>query len=122
MEEKSSSGYFTAFDGNTGGEPGLLFGQRQANAAGGGAAGTQKTRSGPANKLKATQRAVRPKRTRQLPNTGADTQFEQKSFSGEGPDQSEELLNRPPVGSLMRTKRLIMAALRVWELKQGIRE
>ncbi len=111
-----------AFDGNTGGEPDLLFGQRQANGAGGGAAGTQKTRSGPANKSKATQRTVRPKRPRQPPKSGADPQFEQKSFSNEEPGESEELLNRPPVGSLMRTKRLIMAALRVWELKQGIRE
>ena len=28
----------------------------------------------------------------------------------------------PGIGTLARTKRLILAALRVWELKQGIRE
>ncbi len=30
--------------------------------------------------------------------------------------------NRPAVGTLTRTKSLLLAALRVWELKQGIRE
>lgn len=29
---------------------------------------------------------------------------------------------RPAAGTLMRTKSLLLAALRVWELKQGIRE
>ena len=29
---------------------------------------------------------------------------------------------RPAVGTLMRTRNLILAALRVWELKQGIRK
>ncbi len=28
----------------------------------------------------------------------------------------------PAVGTMARTKRLILAALRVWELKRGIRE
>lgn len=28
----------------------------------------------------------------------------------------------PGIGTLTRTKRLILAALRVWELKQGIRD
>ncbi len=28
----------------------------------------------------------------------------------------------PAVGSIVRTKNLILAALRVWEIKQGIRE
>lgn len=28
----------------------------------------------------------------------------------------------PGIGTLARTKRLIMAALRVWELKRGIRD
>jgi hypothetical protein len=28
----------------------------------------------------------------------------------------------PGIGTMARTKRLILAALRVWELKQGIRE
>jgi hypothetical protein len=29
---------------------------------------------------------------------------------------------RPAVGTLMQTRNLILAALRVWELKQGIRD
>jgi hypothetical protein len=29
---------------------------------------------------------------------------------------------RPAVGTLSRTKSLLLAALRVWELKQGIRD
>lgn len=29
---------------------------------------------------------------------------------------------RPAVGTLTRTKSLLLAALRVWELKQGIRD
>ncbi len=35
--------------------------------------------------------------------------------------RTEEPAPRPQAGSLERTKRLLMAALRVWELKQGIR-
>jgi hypothetical protein len=35
-------------------------------------------------------------------------------------EEKEERL--PRVGSLARTKRLLMAALRVWELKNGIRD
>ncbi len=31
-------------------------------------------------------------------------------------------LGTPPYDSLMRTRRLLMAALRVWELRQGIHE
>jgi len=34
------------------------------------------------------------------------------------PDEPE----LPGIGTMARTKRLILAALRVWELKQGIRE
>jgi hypothetical protein len=30
-------------------------------------------------------------------------------------------LRRPAIGTLTRTRNLILAALRVWELKQGIR-
>jgi hypothetical protein len=33
----------------------------------------------------------------------------------------EERIPPPPTGQLERTKRLLMAALRVWELKRGIR-
>ena len=30
------------------------------------------------------------------------------------------MIERPALGSLLRTKRLLLAALRVWELKNGI--
>lgn len=36
--------------------------------------------------------------------------------------KKDEELNRPAVGTLTRTKSLLLAALRVWELKQGIRD
>ncbi len=35
-------------------------------------------------------------------------------------DEEEEI--RPAVGTLSRTKSLLLAALRVWELKNGIRD
>jgi hypothetical protein len=34
----------------------------------------------------------------------------------------EEDLQLPGIGTMARTKRLILAALRVWELKRGIRD
>ena len=37
-------------------------------------------------------------------------------------DTVEEDLQVPGIGTLARTKRLILAALRVWELKRGIRD
>jgi hypothetical protein len=38
------------------------------------------------------------------------------------PEIPDDDLNLPAAGTLARTKRLILAALRVWELKHGIRE
>lgn len=38
------------------------------------------------------------------------------------PTNGREEPSRGAVGTLMRTKRLLLAALRVWELKQGIRD
>lgn len=35
---------------------------------------------------------------------------------------AEDEVTRPAVGTLSRTKSLLLAALRVWELKQGIRD
>ncbi len=65
--------------------------------------------------LKVSQAAVRrlpkrkkPKKTKRTPKASAKT-------AGEEP-------NRAAVGTLTRTKSLLLAALRVWELKQGIRE
>lgn len=37
-------------------------------------------------------------------------------------DDEMEEPTRPAVGTLSRTKSLLLAALRVWELKQGIRD
>jgi hypothetical protein len=37
-------------------------------------------------------------------------------------DAMEEDLQLPGIGTMARTKRLILAALRVWELKRGIRD
>lgn len=108
-----------AFDGDTGGEPGICFGQRQADSLGPVDPAEQNAKSGPANKGKTTQR-VRPKQGRSRPKSAAKT--EQK-YTIPPPEESEESFSpMPPAGSLARTKRLIMAALRVWELKQGIRE
>ena len=39
-----------------------------------------------------------------------------------GPPAKEEEPVAPPVGRLERTRRLIMAALRVWELKRKIHD
>jgi hypothetical protein len=120
MAKKSPSGYFMAFDGDTGGEPGISFGRRQADGAEQLDAPGQKAKSGPANKSKATQRAIRPKQARSRPKPAAKTEQE---IPNAPHDENEELfVQSPPAGTLARTKRLIMAALRVWELKQGIRE
>lgn len=49
-----------------------------------------------------------PKKSKRRPKTAA------KKKDGE--------VTRPAVGTLTRTKSLLLAALRVWELKQGIGE
>jgi hypothetical protein len=41
---------------------------------------------------------------------------------GSAHPQTGEELGLPPYDSLMRTRRLLMAALRVWELRHGIHE
>jgi hypothetical protein len=120
MAVKSVSGYFMAFDGDRGGEPRICLERRQAGAAEQGEDGGRKTRSVPANKGKTLNRAARPKQVRRKLKSAAETQ---SKYPVAPPDEIEESLSRmPPAGSLARTKRLIMAALRVWELKQGIRE
>jgi hypothetical protein len=37
-------------------------------------------------------------------------------------DEDEDEIVRPGVGTLSRTKKLLLAALKVWELKNGIRD
>jgi len=121
MTKKSPSGYFMAFDGDTGGEPGICLGRRQADSVERVDAAGQEAKSGPANKAKAGQRAVRPKQVRAPRSKSAAKIAPQESLPSH--DEGEESFAQiPPAGTLARTKRLIMAALRVWELKQGIRE
>jgi len=120
MAVESPSGYFMAFDGNTGGEPNICFGRSQADAPEQPDAAREKTKPGPTSKGKASQRAVRPRQIRRSPKSAAKIEDEESNPLPEESDQS--VAQRPPAGSLARTKRLIMAALRVWELKQGIRD
>ena len=55
---------------------------------------------------------------RRLPKKKATTKTKKtKAIKATGDDAP-----RPAVGTLTRTKSLLLAALRVWELKQGIRE
>ena len=109
-----------AFDGDTGGEPGICFGRGGANPAEQVNAAGQKAKSSPANKAKAARRAVRPKQSRSRPKSAVKTEPENTGSVDDELEQS--YAQSPPAGTLARTKRLIMAALRVWELKQGIRE
>lgn len=48
------------------------------------------------------------------------TRLKQKGHANSESDR-EERVPPSPAGQLERTKRLLMAALRVWELKRGIR-
>ena len=109
-----------AFDGDRGGEQRMCVERRQANPAEPAEDARQKTGSVPANKGKTTHRAVRPKQLRKTPKSAAET--ESKYPVAPPAEDEESVSHMPPAGSLARTKRLIMAALRVWELKQGIRE
>ena len=45
----------------------------------------------------------------------------QKAYGSKIVSRTEEHAPEPRAGSLERTKRLLLAALRVWELKRGIR-
>ncbi|MGI8431530.1 MAG: hypothetical protein ACR2MW_04460 [Chthoniobacterales bacterium] len=45
-----------------------------------------------------------------------------KTKKNKAPKATGDDAPRPAVGTLTRTKSLLLAALRVWELKQGIRE
>ena len=120
MAEKSGLGYFMAFDGSPEGEGSICLGPHHADAPEQADAAGRKTKSRPANKGKPTQRAVRPKQVRRSPKSPAKT--EQKFSILPHEESKESFAHSAPAGTLARTKRLIMAALRVWELKQGIRE
>ena len=79
----------------------------------------QATRSGAPNGRGTLQRATRPKQTRRFPKSAA--RLKQENHPGTTNDGLEPA-PRGAVGSLARTKRLILAAVRVWELKRAIRE
>lgn len=56
------------------------------------------------------------------PTGKSDLRLEQSSPSANGLDREpEEHETRPSAGSLARTKKLLLAALRVWELKNDRR-
>ncbi len=55
---------------------------------------------------------------RRLPKKKATTKTKKTKATKATDDDAP----RPAVGTLTRTKSLLLAALRVWELKQGIRE
>lgn len=68
----------------------------------------------PSGHLKKSEAAIRPRpknRTSQKPKRRPKT----------APGEENEVV-RPAVGTLSRTKTLLLAALKVWELKNGIRE
>lgn len=50
------------------------------------------------------------------------TQRKTKRTTKKVAKKKDDETNRPAVGTLTRTKSLLLAALRVWELKQGIRD
>ena len=68
----------------------------------------------PSGHLKKSEAAIRPRpknRTPQKPRRRAKT----------APGDENEVV-RPAVGTLSRTKSLLLAALKVWELKNGIHD
>ena len=55
-----------------------------------------------------------------LPKTPHRTSEDTKNFETPDETSAPERLSR--IGTIARTRRLLMAALRVWELKNGIRD
>ena len=68
------------------------------------------------NNTNFSELTVRAPRTSRLSRNGAKRRRRVKVPLSSGADP-----RRPGVGTLTRTRNLILAALRVWELKQGIR-
>ena len=68
----------------------------------------------PSGHLKKSEAAVRPRPKNRTPQ-------KPKRATKAAPKDDDEVV-RPAVGTLSRTKSLLLAALRVWELKNGIRE
>ena len=67
----------------------------------------------PSGHLKNSEAAIRPRPKNRTPQKA-------KRRPKTAPGDENEV--RPAVGTLSRTKSLLLAALRVWELKNGIRE
>ncbi len=59
---------------------------------------------------------------RRLPKKKTQRKPKRSPKTATGKATAENETSRPAVGTLTRTKSLLLAALRVWELKQGIRE
>jgi hypothetical protein len=69
----------------------------------------------PSGHLKTSEAAVRPR-----PKNKARRKPKPRVKKTAAVDDDD--FTRPAVGTLSRTKSLLLAALRVWELKNGIRE
>jgi len=67
----------------------------------------------PSGHLKKSEAAVRPRPKNKTPHKA-------KRRPRTAPEDDEVV--RPAVGTLSRTKSLLLAALKVWELKNGIRD
>jgi hypothetical protein len=67
----------------------------------------------PTGHLQKSEAAVRPR-----PKTRKPAKRRRKS----GASLDDDEMVRPAVGTLSRTKTLLLAALKVWELKNGIRD
>jgi hypothetical protein len=68
----------------------------------------------PSGHLKKSEAAVRPRPKNRTPQK---SKRRSKAAAGE-----EAEVVRPAVGTLSRTKSLLLAALKVWELKNGIHD
>jgi len=70
----------------------------------------------PSGHLPKSEAAVRPRRK----TRGKAARRPRKTASAAQHDDDD--FSRPAVGTLTRTKALLLAALKVWELKNGIRD
>lgn len=69
----------------------------------------------PSGHLSQSEAAVRPR-----PKNRRKSPPKRRAKTTATPDDTEKV--RPAVGTLTRTKSLLLAALKVWELKNGIRD
>jgi hypothetical protein len=69
----------------------------------------------------AVKSKARRKDTTVIRNTAAPPRGAEEEDLKIDPELEAELARRPAPGTLARTKSLILAAVRVWELKRGLR-